>query len=47
MGVLILGVNVYYKAQFGTFVSVLNTGVFSIENRKKQFKINREDFISI
>ena len=25
-GVLISGVNVYYKAQFGTFVNVLNTG---------------------
>ena len=30
-GILILGVNLYYKAQFGTFVSVLNTGVSSIE----------------
>ena len=30
-GVLISGVNLYYKAQFGTFVSVLNTGVSSIE----------------
>ena len=26
-GVLISGVSLYYKAQFGTFVSVLNTGV--------------------
>ena len=30
-GVLISGVNLYYKAQFGTFASVLNTGVSSIE----------------
>ena len=27
--VLISGVNLYYKSQFGTFVSVLNTGVSS------------------
>ena len=26
-GVLISGVNLYYKAQFGKFVSLLNTGV--------------------
>ena len=31
ISVLISGVNLYYKAQFGTFVSVLNTGVSSIE----------------
>ena len=30
-GVLISGVNLYYKAQFGTFVSVLNTGVSSFQ----------------
>ena len=30
-GVLISGVNLYYKVQFGTSVSVLNTGVSSIE----------------
>ena len=31
-GVLIIsGVNLYYKAQFGTFISVLNTEVSSIE----------------
>ena len=29
--VLISGVNLYYKAQFGTFVSVLNTGVSSFQ----------------
>ena len=29
--VLIKGVDLYYKAQFGTFVRVLNTGVSSIE----------------
>ena len=29
--VLISGVNLYYKAQFGTIVSVLNTGASSIE----------------
>ena len=31
-GVLISGVNLYYKAQFGTFVSVLNTGVSSFQD---------------
>ena len=30
-GVSISGVNLYYKAQFGTFVSVLNTGVSSFQ----------------
>ena len=30
-GVLISGVNLYYKAQFGTFVSVLNKGVSSFQ----------------
>ena len=30
-GVLISGVNLYYKAQFRTFVSVLNTGVSSFQ----------------
>ena len=30
-GVLDSGVNLYYKVQFGTFVSVFNTGVSSIE----------------
>ena len=30
-GVLISGVNLYYKAQFGTFVSVLDTGVSSFQ----------------
>ena len=30
-GVLVSGVNLYYKAQFGTFLSVLNTGVSSIK----------------
>ena len=32
-GVLISGMNLYYKAQFGTFVSVLNThlGVSSFQ----------------
>ena len=30
-GVLISGVNLYYKAQFGTFVSVINTGVSSFQ----------------
>ena len=30
-GVLISGVNLYYKAQFGTFISVLNTGVSSFQ----------------
>ena len=30
-GVLISGVNLYYKAQFKTFVSVLNTGVSSFQ----------------
>ena len=30
-GVLISGVNLYYKAQFGTFVSILNTGVSSFQ----------------
>ena len=30
-GLLISGVNLYYKAQFGTFVSVLNTGVSSFQ----------------
>ena len=30
-GVLISGVNLHYKAQFGTFVSVLNTGVSSFQ----------------
>ena len=31
MGVLTSVVNLYYKAQFGTFVSVLNTGVSSFQ----------------
>ena len=31
-GVLISGVNLYYKAQFGTFLSVLNTGVSSFQS---------------
>ena len=30
-GVLISGLNLYYKAQFGTFLSVLNTGVSSFQ----------------
>ena len=30
-GVLISGVNLYYKAQFRTFVIVLNTGVSSFQ----------------
>ena len=30
-GVLIAGVDLYYKAQFGTFASVLNTGVSSFQ----------------
>ena len=30
-GVLISVVNLYHKAQFGTFVSVLNTGVSSFQ----------------
>ena len=30
-GVLISGVHLYYKAQFGTFVSVLNKGVSSFQ----------------
>ena len=30
--VLISGVNLYYKAQFGTFVSVFNTGVSSFQS---------------
>ena len=30
-GVLISGVNLYYKAQFGTFLRVLNTGVSSFQ----------------
>ena len=30
-GVLISGLNLYYKAQFGTSVSVLNTGVSSFQ----------------
>ena len=30
-GVLISGVNLYYKAQCGTFASVLNTGVSSFQ----------------
>ena len=31
--ILISEVNLYYKAQFGTFVSVLNTEVSSVLNR--------------
>ena len=30
-GVLISGVNLYYKAQFETFAAVLNTGVSATE----------------
>ena len=40
--ILISGVNLYYKAQFGTFVSVLNTGVSSFQgvlNRGVSLKI--------
>ena len=47
-GVLISGVNVYYKAQFGTFVSVLNTGVSSfhgILNRGVSLQLHIHSYV--
>ena len=38
--VLISVVNLYYKAKFGTFVSVLNTGVSSFQG-----VLNKRDFL--